>query len=104
MQFDSVKLMTYMQARRQDLAKKADRHEISRSTHQHQVTCAEAEVTREEDRRNPLQHSSSPYDDTPGQQCRRRFRLFVPISTRYSAAPRSARPAVNGHNGSAAIN
>jgi outer membrane murein-binding lipoprotein Lpp len=58
-------LMTYVQARRRELAGKADRHEISRAAYEHQVAQAEAEVAREEDRRNRMAGKASSYDDTP---------------------------------------
>jgi hypothetical protein len=58
-------LMTYVQARRQALAAQVDRHEIGRATYEHQVARAEAEVAREEDRRNRIDHVVSSYDDTP---------------------------------------
>ncbi len=58
-------LMTYVQARRQELAEEADRHEISRATYEHQVARAEAEVAREEDRRNRTAGKTSSYDDAP---------------------------------------
>lgn len=58
-------LMTYVQDRRQELAIAADRHQISRTAYEHQVARAEAEVAREEDRRNRVAHTTTSYDSTP---------------------------------------
>jgi hypothetical protein len=58
-------LMTYVQDRRQELAAQTDRHEISRGEYQQEVAQAEAEVAREEDRRNRKDHVASSYDNTP---------------------------------------
>jgi hypothetical protein len=56
-------LMTRAQEQRRVLAGKADRHEISRGTYEHQVAQSEAAISREEDRRNRMASRSS--DDGP---------------------------------------
>jgi len=50
-------LMDRAQEQRRVLAGRADRHEISRASYEHQVAQSDAAISREEDRRNRLARS-----------------------------------------------
>ncbi len=58
-------LMSYAQDRRKSLAVEVDEHRISRGSYQRQMADAERYVSREEDRRNRLNHTDSSYEITP---------------------------------------
>jgi hypothetical protein len=58
-------LMTRAQEQRRALAVKADQHEISRKTYDHLIARSDAEIAREEDRRNHQASASAAAEVDP---------------------------------------